>query len=69
MCVCVCLCVCKGLSLFPKQMGKCSFDDDEFLKEFGVSVSNGMTEVAGRVLPAPDIQFKNEVGVVMFLSL
>ena len=38
-------------------MDECNFDDDELLKEFGVSVSNGMTEFAGRVLTALDIQF------------
>jgi eukaryotic translation initiation factor 2C len=36
---------------------KANFNADPFLKTFGISVSNTMTEVQGRILPAPKLQY------------
>lgn len=38
---------------------------DPYLKEFGIVVHNEMTELTGRVLPAPMLQYGGRVG---FLS-
>lgn len=35
---------------------------DPYLKEFGIVVHNDMTEVTGRVLPAPMLQYGGRVG-------
>jgi eukaryotic translation initiation factor 2C len=36
---------------------KADFNNDPYLQTFGISVSNQMTEVQGRVLPAPKLQY------------
>lgn len=37
------------------------FDEDPFLKGFGFNVSLKMTEVTGRVVPAPRVEYQNQV--------
>jgi hypothetical protein len=37
------------------------FDRDIYLKEFGINVSSQMTEVKGRVLSAPKLQYGGRV--------
>ena len=43
------------------QVHKANFNADPFLKTFGISVSNTMTEVQGRILPAPKLQYGGRV--------
>ena len=48
---------------FPSlpQMRKADFNNDPFVQQFNITVSNQMTEVPGRVLPAPKIQYGGRV--------
>ncbi|KPM09009.1 argonaute 2-like protein [Sarcoptes scabiei] len=36
---------------------KADFNNDQYVKEFGLSISNSMMEVRGRVLPPPKLQY------------
>lgn len=38
---------------------------DPYLKEFGIVVHNEMTEVTGRVLPAPMLQYGGRVSLML----
>lgn len=40
------------------QVDSAKFHEDPYLKEYGLSVSNEMETVSGRVLPAPTIQYQ-----------
>ena len=42
---------------------RADFPNDHFLQTFGVTVDNQMTEVQGRVLCAPKIQYGGRVSV------
>ena len=46
------------LGSFFCQVDSARFDKDPYLKEYGLSVSNEMETVSGRVLPAPAIQYQ-----------
>ena len=50
-------------------MHKANFNADPFLKTFGISVSNTMTEVQGRILPAPKLQYGGRVSTVVEVLL
>ncbi len=50
------------------QVQNARFDSDIYLKEFGVSISNQMTEVKGRVLTAPKIQYGGRVKILIFMT-
>ena len=51
------------------QVHKANFNADPFLKTFGISVSNTMTEVQGRILPAPKLQYGGRVSVAIELKI
>lgn len=36
---------------------RADFNNDPYLREFGLSISNSMTKVPGRVLPPPKLQY------------
>jgi len=36
---------------------KADFHNDPYLKEFGLTISNSMIELSGRVLPPPKLQY------------
>jgi len=36
---------------------RADFNNDLYLQEFGISISNSMTKVHGRVLPPPKLQY------------
>lgn len=36
---------------------KADFNNDEYVQEFGLTISNSMMEVRGRVLPPPRLQY------------
>jgi len=38
-------------------VNKADFNNDPYIKEFGLSISNNMMEVKGRVLPSPKLQY------------
>lgn len=38
-------------------VNKADFNNDPYVKEFGLSISHVMTEVTGRILPAPKLQY------------
>ncbi len=40
---------------------KADFNNDRYLQTFGISIQNQMTEVQGRVLPAPKLQYGGRV--------
>uniref|UniRef100_A0A8D2P302 Protein argonaute-1 n=1 Tax=Zosterops lateralis melanops TaxID=1220523 RepID=A0A8D2P302_ZOSLA len=42
---------------FPLQMKNASYNLDPYIQEFGIKVKDDMTEVTGRVLPAPILQY------------
>ena len=46
---------------------RADFNADSLLQTFGVSVSNQMTEVQGRVLPAPKLQYGGRVSYHLVL--
>lgn len=41
---------------------------DPYLKEFGIVVHNEMTELTGRVLPAPMLQYGGRVSFLFYLA-
>lgn len=47
---------CSGFSFC--QVDSARFDEDPYLKEYDLSVSNEMETVSGRVLPPPAIQYQ-----------
>jgi len=57
------------LCLTLMQVHKANFNADPFLKTFGISVSNTMTEVQGRILPAPKLQYGGRVSGLTALML
>lgn len=36
---------------------RADFNNDEYVQEFGLTISNSMMEVRGRVLPPPRLQY------------
>ena len=44
----------------PLQVRSSDFNQDPILREYGLRVHNKMTEVEGRVLPHPAIQYKGD---------
>jgi hypothetical protein len=46
------------------QVRKAQFNDDPFLQTFGLQVNQWMTEVHGRVLPPPRLQYGGRVRVI-----
>lgn len=46
---------------FPVQMKNASYNLDPYIQEFGIKVKDDMTEVTGRVLPAPILQYGGRV--------
>lgn len=46
-------------------MRKADFNNDPYLQTFGISVNSQMTEVQGRVLPAPKLQYGGRVGILI----
>lgn len=50
---------------FPLQMKNASYNLDPYIQEFGIKVKDDMTEVTGRVLPAPILQYGGRVSRVL----
>ena len=46
---------------FCVQVRKADFNNDPYAQEFGIQINNTMTEVRGRVLPPPKIQYGGRV--------
>lgn len=46
---------------FLLQMKNASYNLDPYIQEFGIKVKDDMTEVTGRVLPAPILQYGGRV--------
>ena len=40
------------------------FHEDQFVRDFGISINNQMAEVKGRILTAPKIQYGGKVNVI-----
>lgn len=40
---------------------RADFNNDEYVQEFGLTISNNMMEVRGRVLPPPKLQYGGRV--------
>ena len=54
--------------MFDVQVRRADFNNDHYLQTFGINVSNQMTEVQGRVLSAPKIQYGGRVSLVSMSS-
>lgn len=52
---------------------RADFNNDSYVQEFGLTISNNMMEVRGRVLPPPKLQYGGRVssisGQVSFYNL
>lgn len=52
---------------------RADFNNDAYVQEFGLTISNNMMEVRGRVLPPPKLQYGGRVssisGQVSFINL
>ncbi|GFQ68100.1 protein argonaute-2 [Trichonephila clavata] len=46
-----------GASSASNQVRRANFNDDPYVHEFGLSISNTMMEVRGRILPPPKLQY------------
>ena len=44
-------------------MSKANFNDNPYLKDFGITIDHTMVQVTGRVLPAPRLQYGGRVSV------
>ena len=42
---------------------KADFNNDPYVKEFGLNISHNLMEVRGRVLPPPKIQYGGEFSI------
>lgn len=47
------------------QIRRADFNNDPYLQTFGINVSNQMTEVQGRVLKAPTLQYGGRVSDIL----
>lgn len=54
------------LSCSACQVSKADFNNDPYLRTFDISVDTQMTEVKGRVLPVPRLQYGGRVGIHVF---
>ena len=54
------------LVLSTFQVLKADFNNDKYLQTFGITISQRMTEVQGRVLQAPKLQYGGRVGILTF---
>lgn len=54
---------------FPLQMKNASYNLDPYIQEFGIKVKDDMTEVTGRVLPAPILQYGGRVSGAAWAGL
>lgn len=54
---------------FPLQMKNASYNLDPYIQEFGIKVKDDMTEVTGRVLPAPILQYGGRVSGAAWAAL
>ena len=50
-----------GIQPLPLQVSKANFNDNPYLKDFGISIDHQMVKVTGRVLPAPKLQYGGRV--------
>ena len=50
----------------PTQVSKADFNNDPYLRTFDINVDTQMTEVKGRVLPVPRLQYGGRVGMIVF---
>lgn len=48
---------------------KADFNNDPYVQEFGLTISNSMMEVRGRVLAPPKLQYGGRVGVTYVNNL
>lgn len=44
---------------------RADFNNDEYVQEFGLTISNSMMEVRGRVLPPPRLQYGGRGATMM----
>lgn len=51
---------------FYSQVRKADFKNDPYAIDFGISISDNMVELAGRILEAPKLQYGGRVGIVEF---
>ena len=51
---------------FYSQVRKADFKNDPYAIDFGISISDNMVELSGRVLEAPKLQYGGRVGIVEF---
>jgi eukaryotic translation initiation factor 2C len=42
-------------------VSRAKFHEDQFVRDFGIAINNQMTEVKGRILTAPKIQYGGKV--------
>lgn len=47
---------------------KARFHDDSYVRDFGIAINNQMTDVKGRVLSAPKIQYGGRVNNKIFIA-
>lgn len=45
-------------------MRRADFNNDAYVQEFGLTISNSMMEVRGRVLPPPKLQYGGRVSSI-----
>lgn len=45
-------------------MRRADFNNDSYVQEFGLTISNNMMEVRGRVLPPPKLQYGGRVSLL-----
>ena len=53
-------------NLFYSQVRKADFKNDPYAIDFGISISDNMVDLSGRVLDAPKLQYGGRVGIVEF---
>ena len=48
--------------IFSLQVRKADFNNDQYVGDFGISISDKMVELKGRILQAPKLQYGGRVG-------
>jgi eukaryotic translation initiation factor 2C len=46
------------------QVARANFNEDPYVKDFGLSIETKMVNVSGRILPPPLLQYGGKVSVI-----
>ena len=51
-----------------EKVARANFNEDPYVKDFGISIETKMVSVSGRILPPPLLQYGGRVCVIVLLN-